>query len=161
MKIFSTGKLLSKEFKKITVASTSTGWDFTKQSSIDRLTQEIVNYNVFVNSAYIQSDIQQLLLNTVHSIWMRENIPGHIFNIGTTLENTDNNTDYANSKRQLRSYSMKLNDETGITGVKVSYVIVGGVGEQHVTPSQIADTIQWIAQQQIRIPLIQLDSVKT
>jgi len=38
---------------------------------------------------------------------------------------------------------------------------VGGVGENLVTPEQIANTILWISQQKIRIPLIQLDSVKT
>ena len=33
---------------------------------------------------------------------MENNIQGHIFNIGTTLENTDDQSDYAISKRKLR-----------------------------------------------------------
>jgi NAD(P)-dependent dehydrogenase (short-subunit alcohol dehydrogenase family) len=168
MKIFCTGNPERKtiawglqQLGSVTTASVSTGWDFTSLDTQKRLRETILDYTVFVNSAYINFDNQKQLTDIVHSMWMQENIPGHIFNIGTTLENTDDNSVYANSKRQLRSYSVKLSDETGITGVKVSYLVVGGVGENLVTPVQIANTILWISQQKIRIPLIQLDSVKT
>ena len=175
MKIFCTGNInkhtiaygLTNLYPQTMSASLTSGWDFTKSSTIERLKIEILNYNIFVNSAFINKDMQLLLTDVVYKQWMQENIRGHIFNIGTTLENTQDQSEYACAKRELRKYSLKLSDETGITGVKVSYVCIGGVDngtpqtQDHVKPHEIATTIQWVATQKYRIPLIQIDSQKT
>jgi NAD(P)-dependent dehydrogenase (short-subunit alcohol dehydrogenase family) len=175
MKIFCTGNInkhtiaygLTNLYPKTMSASLTSGWDFTKPGTIERLKIEILNYNIFVNSAYINKDTQLLLADVVYKQWMQENIRGHIFNIGTTLENTQDQSEYAGAKRELRKYSLKLSDETGITGVKVSYVCLGGVDngtrqtQDYVKTYEIAKTIEWIAMQKYRIPLIQLDGQKT
>jgi NAD(P)-dependent dehydrogenase (short-subunit alcohol dehydrogenase family) len=175
MKIFCTGNIdkqtiaygLTNLYPETTSASLSSGWDFTQSNTIERLKKEILDYNIFVNSAYVNKDTQLLLTDAVHKQWMQENIRGHIFNIGTTLENTQDQSEYACAKRKLRKYSLKLSDETGITGVKVSYVCIGGVDngtpetQGYVKTCEIAKTIDWIVMQKYRIPLIQLDSQKT
>ena len=175
MKIFCTGNIkrqtiaygLDKFYKAITTASLSTGWDFTKHEDIERLKNQIVEYEVFVNSAYVSVDCQLLLTDTVHKKWLEKDIKGHIINIGTTLENTDDKSEYACAKRKLRQHSVKLSDQTGVTGIKVSYIIIGGVNngtpetETHVKPIQIAEAIDWIVNQKTRIPLLQIDSQKT
>jgi len=175
MKIFCTGNPerksiaygLTNLYPRTMSASLASEWDFTQTSTIERLKNEILNYDIFVNSAYVNKDTQLLLTDVVYKQWMQENIRGHIFNIGTTLENTQDQSEYACAKRELRKYSLKLSDETGITGVKVSYVCIGGVDngtpetQDYVKTHDIATTIQWVATQKYRIPLIQLDSQKT
>jgi NAD(P)-dependent dehydrogenase (short-subunit alcohol dehydrogenase family) len=175
MKIFCTGNPerktiaygLTNLYPRTMSASLTSGWDFTQTSTIERLKNEILNYDIFVNSAYVNKDIQLILTDVVYKQWIQENIRGHIFNIGTTLENTQDQSEYARTKRGLRKYSIKLSDETGITGIKVSYVCIGGVDngtpetQGYVKTYEIAKTIEWIAMQKYRIPLIQLDSQKT
>jgi hypothetical protein len=168
MKIFCTGNPKRKtiahglqELGQVTTGSISTGWNYTNPDTLAKLEKYILDFNVFVNSAWVSSSTQLELCNTVYAAWQKHNVRGHIINIGTTLENTDDNSEYAQSKRLLKSHSLELSDNTGYSGVKISYIVVGGVGSKAVTPVQIAQTIHWIVQQQIRIPLIQLDSVKT
>lgn len=175
MKIFCTGNInkhtiaygLTNLYPQTTSASLTSGWDFTKPDTIERLKIEILNYKIFVNSAYINKDVQLLLTDVVYKQWMQENIRGHIFNIGTTLENTEDQSEYAYAKTALRQYSMKLSDESGISGVKVSYLCIGGVDngttqtQGYVKTYEIATTIEWVAKQKYRIPLIQIDSQKT
>lgn len=168
MKIFCTGnpsrKTIAYGLSQLGIVDTgsiSTGWDFKNEDTLQRFNKKILNYDVFVNSAYIDINTQKTLCDLVHAVWTEYNIRGHIFNLGTTLENANDMSPYAQSKRKLREYTIDLSDNTGNTGVKFSYLVIGGVGKEHVTPLQIAQTIHWIAQQKIRIPLIQLDSVKT
>ncbi len=95
-KIFCTGNVerktvaygLTNLFPGTTSASLSTGWDFTSASTLERFCEAILKYDVFVNSAYVDIGVQSRLMDIVYREWMRENIRGHIVNIGTTLENT-------------------------------------------------------------------------
>ena len=95
----------------------------------------------------------------------KENIRGHIINIGTTLEYSKehHNNSYVKSKLQLKQQSLQLNEQTGITGVKTTYIVLGGIanGEScnaaYVKPKDIALTIKWVLDQRFRIPLIQLE----
>ena len=105
MKIFCTGNVERKsiafgldQITDITSASISTGWDFTNKEIIKKFKEIICNYNVFVNSCYVNNTNQKTLLDIAYNTWMENNIQGHIFNIGTTLENTDDQSDYAISK---------------------------------------------------------------
>jgi hypothetical protein len=97
---------------------------------------------------------------------MAKGIKGHIINIGTTLENTDDQTEYAVSKRKLRKRSLELNDQTGITGVKTTYLILGGIdngesnGQGMVKLDQLSSSIYWVLAQECRVSLLQLDGIK-
>ena len=164
MKIFCTGnpkrKTIAYALNADLSASLSSGWDFTNNDTIEKFKQTIVEYNVFVNSAFVLPGVQQTLMNLCYQEWMRTNVRGHIVNIGTTLENTDDQGDYSTSKRSLKAQSMLLSDQTGISGVKTSYIVLGGLGEDACKPSDIAQAIRWIVSQPYRIPVIQIESVK-
>lgn len=164
MKIFCTGnperKTIAYALNPDMSASISSGWDFNNSDTIDKFGQEIKQYNVFVNSAFISPGIQETLMNTCHDSWMSSNIRGHIINIGTTLENTNDSSNYAQSKRRLRQHSLKLSDNTGISGVKTSYIVLGGLGAGNCTLDEVKEVILWLIQQPYRVPLIQIDSVK-
>lgn len=164
MKIFCTGnpkrKTIAYALNADLSASLSSGWDFTDDDTIERFKQTIVDYNVFVNSAFVLPDVQQTLMNACFQEWMRTNIRGHIVNIGTTLENSDDRGDYSTSKRSLKARSMLLSEQTGISGVKTTYIVLGGLGEDGCKPNDVAQAIRWIVDQPYRIPLIQIESVK-
>ena len=99
--------------------------------------------------------------------WMKADIKGHIFNIGTTLEWTNDQSDsYVRSKIALRTSSLKLNEQTGITGVKSTYLMLGGVDNQqpenhdYVHPFSITSAIEWIVHYPDRVGILQLDKTK-
>ena len=164
MKIFCTGnpvrKTIAHALGADLNASLSSGWDFTKPETIARFKQSIQQYHVFVNSAYIAPGVQEILMNECNAEWTRTNIRGHIINIGTTLENTNDSGQYAQSKRNLKHRSLKLSDETGISGVKTTYITLGGLGPDGCDPKDISQVILWIVNQPFRIPVIQVESIK-
>lgn len=169
MKLFCTGNPEKKTIAYALTcdhASLSSGWDFTDSKTLERFRNTIVEYDVFVNSSYIKSGIQLSLMNIAYQEWQRKNVKGHIVNIGTTLEHTIDTSQYANDKRALRHRSLELNELTGISGVKSTYLILGGVNNgnpetvDYVSPKDIASTILWAISQECRVPLIQLDGVK-
>ena len=147
-------------------ASQSTGWNFTDPLTLERFRTNILNYNVFVNSSYIGVGVQLALMNITYQEWMRENIRGHIITIGTTLEYSSDTSQYAIDKRALKQRSLELSDQTGITGVKSTYLILGGInnGEpknsDYVIPDHIASSIFWVLSQDCRVPLLQLEGIK-
>jgi hypothetical protein len=141
-------------------ASLSTGYDFTTEKSLAQFANEIEDYAVFVNSAFVAPGVQQRLMHTCYSQWMQKDNKGHIINIGTTLENTDDASDYNQSKQELRKQSLQLSNNTGISGVKTTYVVLGGIGDDMCDIEHIGSTIRWIIEQPFRIPMIQIESVK-
>lgn len=165
MKMFCTGnpkrKTVAYAVEPDKHASLSSGYDFKTEKSIAKFADEIEDYTVFVNSAYIAPWVQQRLMHTCYSRWMQKDIKGHIVNIGTTLENTDDDSDYNQSKQKLRKQSLQLSDNTGISGIKTTYVVLGGIGDGMCDTKDIATAIKWIIEQPFRVPLIQLDSKKT
>jgi hypothetical protein len=164
MKIFCTGnperKTIAYALNPDLSASISSGWDFTDPVTIARFSKTIQQYNVFVNSAFIAPGIQETLMNVCHTSWMESNLKGHVINIGTTLENTNDVSTYAQSKRRLRQHSLKLSEETGISGVKTSYIVLGGLGPDGCHAADVYQVILWILRQPFRVPIIQMDSVK-
>jgi short-subunit dehydrogenase len=141
-------------------ASLSTGYDFKTKKSLAQFANEIEDYAVFVNSAFVAPGVQQRLMHTCYSQWMQKDNKGHIINIGTTLENTDDASDYNQSKQELRKQSLQLSNNTGISGVKTTYVVLGGIGDDMCDIEHIGSTIRWIIEQPFRIPMIQIESVK-
>ena len=164
MKIFCTGnpdrKTIAYALGANLSASLSSDWDFTLPATILQFKETIQQYTVFVNSAYIAPGIQETLMNECHAEWTRTNIRGHIINIGTTLENTDDSSEYTQSKQSLKYHSLQFSNETGIFGVKTTYIVLGGLGTDGCNPGDVAQTIRWIVAQPFRVPLIQVESVK-
>jgi NADP-dependent 3-hydroxy acid dehydrogenase YdfG len=159
-----------RKWPQSTLMSLSGGWNLTFPDISDRhrFCQEITNCNVFINASFIAPNVQSVLLETVVNEWMRENIRGHIISLGTTLEwefDSDNNS-YIESKLSLRNLSLEYNQQTGITGVKSTYLILGGVNngqpenKDYVDPNRVVDVIDWVLEIPERVGLIQLDGVK-
>lgn len=149
--------------------SRSNGYNFSTWSiQVEELFKRaIVKHTTFINSSYIAPGVQNKLLEAAYQEWMCKDIKGHIINIGTTAEWSDNNLhkEYILSKQALRARSLELNDLTGITGVKTSYIIVGGINdgkpgtEKYLNVSAVAHAIDWIIKNPNRIALLQIESV--
>jgi hypothetical protein len=159
---------VKKSFPLAKFASRATGYDFTTAESDNLFKKNIINYDVFINSSYIQSGVQLRLMEMTVCEWMQADVKGHIISIGTTAEWTSNEqyADYIESKKQLRLRSMQLNEDTGITGIKTTYIIVGGVNdgkpgnENYLNVSRISHAIGWVLQNPDRIALMQIDVAK-
>ena len=147
--------------------SLSQGYDLSMQNEqdIQKFKEKILSCNIFINSSYINEQAQSTMLDLAVQEWMAKDIKGHVFTIGTTLEwNTNNDSTYKKSKIKLRDLSLYYNNQTGLTGVKSTYIMLGGVktaqSEDAVDPSDVTDVIEWIASRSERIGLIQIDCVK-
>lgn len=148
-------------------ASRTNGYDFKSWTDDTQTTfkENIINFDVFINSSFIYPGVQMTLLDTVCATWMEKNVKGHIINIGTTLEWEGHSQyrDYVISKQQFRARSLELNQQTGITGVKTSYIIVGGINDGRDENSDkldlhsIAECINWILHKKERIGLLQIE----
>lgn len=161
---------VKQKWPSATAISLSTGWDLslTNQKNIDQFRAELVNYDVFINSSFIGPGVQAAILETVVDEWMSKDIKGHVISIGTTLEweKSHIHSQYVKSKISLRELSLVYNQQTGITGVKSTYLILGGVNDgqlenkDYIDPGSIADAINWVINFPDRIALLQLDAVK-
>jgi hypothetical protein len=146
----------------------SNGYDFTKDSGLERFENALPNYNIFINSSYIAPGIQLKLLETAWRMWMQADIRGHVISIGTTAElNFDlKNKNYIESKIALKNRSLELHKQTGITGVKTSYIILGGLNnnqkgsEEYPTTGSVARAIDWLIHYQNRVALMHIESPK-
>lgn len=159
---------ISRTFPDADFASRSTGYDlrFWNTSSELYFRNQIVNYNVFINSSFVANGVQLKLLEITHQEWMRADIKGHVVNIGSTAENSDDQqyANYINSKRLLRKHSLKLNEESGISGVRTTHIIVGGINDgkpenaNWLDLEHIASAIGWVLDQPYDIPLLQIEN---
>lgn len=157
-------------WKHTTAISTSSGWNLRlpTQSEQQRFADLIQSHDVFINSSFIGPGVQIKLARLAIQHWMDLNIRGHVINIGTTLEwdSTQSRSDYVAAKIELRKFSLEQNDQSGITGVKSTYLILGGVNDgqpvhkDFVDPMSIVKMIDWIVHVPERVALMQLDSVK-
>ncbi len=178
MKIFCTGNPskpgiaheVKKKWPASQFASLSNGFDFKKWTaeSTDRFDSILVGNQIFINNIFISPGVQEFLLDRVCKIWMERDIKGHIFTIGTTLEWSPDysHTAYVKSKLQSRRKSLELNNCSGITGIKSTYIIVGGIDNGRdestdlVSPKDILSVCEWTWNNNNRIPLLQIDSSK-
>lgn len=158
---------VKKRFDSVDFASRSTGYDLRLNSTDSEkyFKQQILKYNVFINSSYIAPGVQLGLLETVYKEWMRENIFGHVINLGSTIEwrNDVEHAGYIEDKRNLRTRSLELSSQAGITGIKSTHVIVSGLNdgkpghENCLNLLHVADVIHWILHTKSNITLIQVE----
>jgi len=146
----------------------SHGYDLTNHAGLEMFEKIIVDHNVFINSSSIAPGVQLQLLDLACRAWMKSDIRGHVISIGTTAEHNPGptNSEYIQSKISLRARSLELNEQTGITGVKTTYIILGGLNtgkngeEEYPTVFSVANAIDWLIKCQNRVPLIQIESPK-
>lgn len=151
--------------------SLSSGWNLKWFNDTSRSQfKELVNqFDVFINSSFVAPGVQADILNLVIQQWTEADIKGHVITIGTTLENSVDSRfqTYINDKKKLRELSLSMNDRTGTTGVKTSYVVVGGINDQQsqnadfVDPRSVVELIDWTLKFPDQLALIQLEKSKT
>jgi NADP-dependent 3-hydroxy acid dehydrogenase YdfG len=158
---------VKKRFDSVDFASRTTGYDLRLNSADSEkyFKQQILKYNVFINSSYIAPGVQLRLLETVYLEWMRKNVFGHVINLGSTIEwkNEPEHAEYIENKKKLRTRSLELSSQAGITGVKSTHVIVSGLNdgrpghENWLDLERVADVIHWILHTKSNITLIQVE----
>lgn len=160
---------IAKIFPYADFASRSTGYDLTfwAGGSEDYFRNQIKNYNVFINSSFICNGGQLALLEATYDEWSKNNIKGHIINIGSTSEYLGVNDNqvttvygpYSIQKRALRDRSLQLN---GRFGISTSHIVAGGLNDgkpEHETwldLTHVANTINWILKNPADIPLLEI-----
>ena len=160
---------IKRKFSQADFASRATGYDlrFWDPDSKDFFQNKIKNYNVFVNSSFICNGGQLALLETTWDVWTKNNIKGHIINIGSTaewmgVENIDVDSAYGSysiQKRALRDRSLQLNNKKG---TKTSHVIAGGLNdgkighEKWLALDSLVTVIDYILHYPDHIPLLEL-----
>jgi len=155
-------------FPTANFASRTTGYDFKLSESYELFKKNIIDYNVFINSSYVKPGVQLRLIDIAVAKWMEADITGHIISIGTTAEwaNSTQYSEYIQTKQQLRRRSLELNNETGITNVKTTYIIVGGIDDgkaenkNYLKVSRIAHAIEWVLSNPDRVSLMQIEVAK-
>ena len=142
----------------MTFASRETGYDLYKEEDIQRLVDESVNYDVFINSSLLKDFAQTILLQRVWTEWKSNQKEGQIISIGSSadyFQRADNKL-YPIEKRALRdlSKSLSLHCTWHDSKIKISYFAIGGVDTPktrdqwpHIqvhSIEQICKMIKWI-----------------
>lgn len=165
MKILCTGnpkhntvaRSVKKYFPTADFACRETGYDLRMwdKESEEFFKNNIINYNVLINSSFISLGAQLKILNLTADLWDM----GHIINIGSTSEYAGRDSAfgmYSIDKKSLRDRSMQLNSNS----LKTTHITAGGLNDgkpEHQTwldIDNIALTIEWILRQPFSIPII-------
>ena len=137
----------------------SNGYDFwnleDKQKDIETLFR---HHNTFINASYVKG-VQTKLLQLCN----KNMVIGDVFNIGSSHE-YDNlgREEYRDNKLQLRKLSLELNTFR----FQTCHIVMGGIDtgsdatSDWVKPRRIAEMIQWITEQDVKIPILGIDQPK-
>lgn len=149
---------LEKIWPDAVFASRTTGYDFGKKLDMERLADEALNHEVFINCSALWRFGQTSLLDIVYKKCHLEKHDIHIINIGSTTDRVKKGGAwlYNAEKKALRDYSNTL----GLSGIwgsgpKVSYISFGTLEnkqEKHpdrktMTLDTAAAYIKWIVDQ--------------
>lgn len=137
----------------------SNGFDFLSLGDKEKELENLfMTHNTFINASYV-GGVQKKLLHLCH----KNMTIGDVFNIGSTHE-YDNlgEEDYTKNKIELRRIGLELNSFR----FQTCHIVMGGidVGTAEtvgwVKPITIAETMKWITEQQVKIPIIGIDQPK-
>jgi hypothetical protein len=139
----------------------SAGYDFTTSEGLEKFRNKIKDYNVFINATHSQiRGLQIKLLKIAREEWS----DGHVFNIGSVLENdffSWFSPEDAEEKRQLRTLSLDLCSER----FKTTHLVVGGFKDQKpdapfkMDPIHIIKGIEWVlAADGFHVPIIGIEN---
>ena len=149
-------------FPNADFASRATGYDLRmwEHSTEDFFKENIIKYNVLINSAFVSNGAQQKILEITHKAW-KDKI-GYVFNIGSTAEYEGRNSflpHYSVQKRALRDTSLSMCSST----FKTTHMTVGGLNDNKAENKngldtlEIASAIKWILSTQVQIPMIGIE----
>lgn len=162
---------IAKRYPDANFASRTTGYDlrFWDPDSENFFRNNIKNFDTFINSSFICGGGQLALLEATCEEWSKNNIKGHVINIGSTAEwmgvnEIPNNSVYGSysiQKRALRDRSLQLNNKNGIF---TSHIIAGGLNDgkpenfNNLNLDQLADAVTWILNHSQMIPLLEIQA---
>lgn len=147
---------VKKFFPNTTFIHRSNGFDLTTDTGLELFSQQLVNYNVFLNCSYIAPGVQENLLNIVDKIWDQ----GRVFNIGSFVEFKTvhlDDQDYIDSKKKFKDRSLLLySDKFKTTYITVDgYKIEGEIDSNKMPVDSIPRTIKWILEEtEFSVPFI-------
>lgn len=139
-------------------ASRSNGFDLCNSTDRQRLAEESLNYDVFINCAALWRFNQTLVLQDVWNLWEKNAHQGHIINIGSTADVATKATAWAYpiEKKALREQSanLALMSVWSNTNIRVSYISLGSLDTDKVKKKhpdrtrmslqQAAEMIAWV-----------------
>ncbi len=153
-------KSLLKYYPDTVFISRTTGYDLKTVEGYSRFLSLVKEFNVFINHSQVELGFQERVLRDVASILDN----GHIISIGTILEfdewkHLDPIT--GNEKLCIRNASLELASEH----IKTTHLITSGFQrfgveeDVKIDPDDIVETIKFIIESNIDIPLIYVDKV--
>lgn len=159
---FTVARAVKQIFPTADFASRATGYDLRMWDLVDEdhFKKQIVNYNVLINSSFVSGGAQQKILEITRELWSE----GHVFNIGSTAEYEGRNSFfplYSVQKRSLRDMSLSMCSQK----FKTTHMTVGGLNDgkqEHadwLDPIEIANTIKWILDSKVNIPIIGIEKI--
>lgn len=117
-------------------ASRSNGYDLTTNDGIKRFAEFSLGFDVLVNNAALYQFWQTTLLYKVWEKWREAEHPGHIINIGSTIDwsHRPRSWLYSIEKKALYDGSMELG-ALGVwdhTGIRTTYLSFGSLNTPKV-----------------------------
>lgn len=157
---YTVARAIKQVFPSADFASRATGYDLRmwEHSTEDFFKENIVKYNVLINSAFVSGGAQQKILEITNDLWET----GHVFNIGSTAEYEGRKSFfplYSVQKRALRDMSLSM----CTAKFKTTHLTVGGLNDNkpenknQMDTIHIARAIKWILDNQIQIPIIGIE----
>lgn len=138
----------------------SAGYDLTTDEGLEKFRAKIRDYNVFINASRIGFGVQCTLLKIAREEWDT----GHVFNIGSVLENDFFewfSPEDAKDKKALRQLSLDLSSEH----FKTTHIVTGGFTDRSpqahwkMSPLNIARAIKWILESKdFYVPIIGVEN---
>lgn len=153
-KEYGLAKSLAKVFPQADFVGRPTGYDLS--IDIDKIAEQSLGYDLFINCAYVDSFNQVTLLDKVYNLCNKHNHKLHIISVGSTVDRFPNHSNYAINKKSLREHSINLSlNSVWRGGPKVSLISLGTLSNtQEKKPNrkcididQAALYIKWISDQ--------------
>lgn len=153
---------LKKFYPRTCFVSKSNGYDLTLEKPYNNFKEIIKDYNVFINHSQIELGMQEKLLKEVFDIWSKNNVQGHIINIGSIVELDEwcwLDPITSKEKLSIRNTSLQLNSEN----IKTTHLITSGFNrydleeDVKINPDKIINVIKFILGADIDVPLIYIE----
>ncbi len=150
--------------------------DLSKENAQEDFAQISLDFDVFINSSYIDHFVQAQICRKVWTVWKKNNKKGFIINIGSAVRDLlrPDNRFYPTSKRMLEDYSRQLYlySVWGQSHIRVSCVSFGGIATpgtlekwshfSHLDTDYCAGVLNWVvnAPENCNVDLLQISPIQ-
>jgi len=172
-KNFGVAQELFKIFPDANFISRETGYDLTDKNVQEKVANECLNYDIFINNSALYRFEQTNLLQCVFKKSKEKKHNLYIINIGSTIDRFNKGTDwiYSAEKKALRDFSDSLSKQSVWTNApRVTLISFGSLSNvQHKHPdrtclpiSLTAKYIKWLLEQpkELHIHELSIDPIQ-